>query len=503
MVFSQMKKGVYIAIKLFLIFITLMVLSACSFTNSEQTLQTSDLQLLSVSTTDGTDDMTDTTETSAAKTPLSDSFAGYEYLYENERDRAWEEDAVYLSRLLLGEYPAKGHPLISDREFCIMKPGYYVDLDSFYSEERGIRFIDEIRLLISRIPELSDTEILYEMQRIIAGLSDMHSFLTLPITERFTFTAEPFYTDDGVELYAVRLPTEYRDALYARLTAINGVPIEQVLERLSVYISRESDAGMMAYLIGTIYFNGLLYRKEALQVIGVVGTEEDSAQFEFVTKQGEHITAELSAVTTKEQAQIDMAFGDWFSSDNFSYEHMMYTYYWYRFDKASKTVYLRFNRISEMLDYPVKDFFRDLGNDISGQSANTIIIDLRFNPGGAIPNFDLVEAVLQLEIENSYVLIDGASNSGAVLLASELRQSVPNTLLIGQPAGQPPNFYADATRFSLPNSQCTIAISDAWYEYWPDYEYDVLMPDITVYQTLENYKQGIDTALEYVRKTDE
>ena len=35
----------------------------------------------------------------------------------------------------------------------------------------------------------------------------------------------------------------------------------------------------------------------------------------------------------------------------------------------------------------------------------------------------------------------------------------------------------------------------AGYDFWHDYEYEVLMPDITVYQTIEDYANGIDSVL--------
>ena len=35
-------------------------------------------------------------------------------------------------------------------------------------------------------------------------------------------------------------------------------------------------------------------------------------------------------------------------------------------------------------------------------------------------------------------------------------------------------------------------------KFWLDYEYETLLPDITIYQILEYYKNGIDKVLETV-----
>ena len=425
-------------------------------------------------------------------------FENYEYKHSDPRDLKWERDVVYLAKAFLGVYPAEGHPLLADKESRVYYTGGIMKMESYYNAELRIRFTEQILDLIDNIPILSDTDILYEMQRIIAELSDAHSSLGIPVVESFAVTVEPFYTDAGVQLHAVRLPVEYSDCLYAQLVSINGVSIDEVISSMSKYISTENEYRMM-FLLTNLIYNGLLYEKGSLQAIDVVGDQDDTAVFEFITGDGEHIFAELLAVTPEEYRQIDKVMGDWYSSEQFSFSHFSSTYYWYDFEETNGTLYIRFNYEFEMTDYRYSAFIADFKNAVSGHAAEKLIVDLRFNPGGNMQvSQDFVDAFTDMDFEEIYILIDGGSCSNAVVLAAELRQKLPNALLVGVPAGQPANFFAAPKELTLPNSGYAFTVSDMWYEYWTGYPYDALMPDITIYQTLEDYTNGVDTVLEAV-----
>ena len=128
----------------------------------------------------------------AATEPEKLPFEDYEYLYTEERDRAWEEDVVFLAKAFLGEYPMRGHPLLVDKEVQVWKPQNRIDFQNFYQEYMRDTFVKDLESLISQIPALTDIEIVYEMQRIIGKLSDVHSHMYLPVADVFVFMVEPF-----------------------------------------------------------------------------------------------------------------------------------------------------------------------------------------------------------------------------------------------------------------------------------------------------------------------
>ena len=439
------------------------------------------------------------TETMEVTEPEDNPFVNYTYRYTDDRDRAWEEDVVYLARIALGLTPYNGHPLLIKEEAQVWKMDNFVDFQCFYREDLRNDFITGMEQLILDIPALSDIEILYEMERVVAQLSDLHSYVYLPPSEIFVIMTEPFYSEEGMQLRVVRLPAEYKDALYGQLISINGIPIDEVLERVGQYISHEWEYGKMYYMTNMIP-TGMIIRKEALQIAGIVGEEDTSAEFGILTEEGTQILAEIPVVDGSGYKETEKVMGDWYSSDRFSYDRYMDINYFFRYEKENEMMYIRFNREAEVTDYRYRDFFAEIKDELAEGTCEKIVVDLRFNGGGyTTPLANLIGILTQAEVPQVYILIDPASYSGAVTLAVELRQKVPNSLIVGTPAGQSPNFFA-GRNYTLPNSGNIFLISSVCYSYWPDYTYETLMPDIIVYQTLDDYKNGIDTVLEYVKR---
>ena len=95
-----------------------------------------------------------------------------------------------------------------------------------------------------------------------------------------------------------------------------------------------------------------------------------------------------------------------------------------------------------------------------------------------------------------YVLIDHTSSRVSVAIASLIKRFVDGAELVGSPAGKAPFSTHSATLYELPNlgSMFFFSINEG-DDYWPGYENEVLMPDTTIYQTAEDYKNGVDSVL--------
>ena len=70
---------------------------------------------------------------------------------------------------------------------------------------------------------------------------------------------------------------------------------------------------------------------------------------------------------------------------------------------------------------------------------------------------------------------------------------------MGAPGGQPTNFYACSYTYNMPNSGHTFTMSDRWMLTDPEDNAPALMPDVVVYQTLEDMLNGRDTVWEYIK----
>ena len=138
-----------------------------------------------------------------------------------------------------------------------------------------------------RIPELCDTDICYEALRIIALLEDPHARVGTASDDFLPVCFEPLGNEADVLLCAVRVPEGYAHILGGKLTAINGMPIEEIVEKLTDYTPHQNEYWPLHK--STKRYNGsfsVLTQKAALHVIGVVDSDADSVEFAFETETG-------------------------------------------------------------------------------------------------------------------------------------------------------------------------------------------------------------------------
>lgn len=427
-------------------------------------------------------------------------FDDYTYQYEDPRDLDWEKDVVYLAQLYLGEKPVKGHPYLVDRDFSVCDLNSRITTRRFYKPELREAFIAEIFALIDRIPELSDTQITFELQRIVALLQDAHSSVWGSYqTEYFPFTVEPLSHLGKVDYYAVMLPKEHEDLILARLDAINGVPLDEIIRKLSAYVSTENSY-WAAYKVTSIYQADFLADKAALQTIGVMEPEADSAVFQFTTLSDETVEIELEALSLEsgEYHAAEAVSYVRFATASFSDYYLGDCSYWYTYLEDDDALYLRFYEMLEEEEYRLDAFMLDVRetlNDVGG--AEKVIIDLRYNPGGYHYVVNTLLAYLQeFGIEKTYVLINEGSCSAAVVFSSLVRKHIDGVMILGTPAGQPPNFFADQNQCTLLKHDITCSISYEFLEGDPEFTGAALVPDVFVYQKLKDYIDGKDTVLQ-------
>lgn len=72
-----------------------------------------------------------------------------------------------------------------------------------------------------------------------------------------------------------------------------------------------------------------------------------------------------------------------------------------------------------------------------------------------------------------------------------------NVKLIGMKSAQPTSFFS-GVQVRFRNCGWNYGFSKYFGYFWPGNEDDALTPDITVYQTLEDYQKGIDSVINYI-----
>lgn len=427
--------------------------------------------------------------------PFDGTTLDYEYWYEEGRDRDWEEDVLYLAETYL-----RLEPQLTEETLVYRSEGRNFYTDEFFNSELRESFIDEIGLLIPQISELSDIEILYELERIIAALDDVHSQVVLPIGNRFPINFVEMYVDDGVSLYVVTAPATEETLLWGKLESINDIPTDEILMRLGNYLTAETTYFKLQYYTSYAF----IVWQDALAAIGVIERGASTAEFKVSFNDRTVVSAELSVCSAFEEDP------QWTDMRMSAMGGLMYEnsdqYYWEKYIPEKNMVYVKINQNRERSDLSYTSFWSEIMHAINNASEPPkVVFDLRGNPGGQYPSrgFDNFMASLNwAEKDGVYVIINNSVCSAAVRVAAQLRQKVEDTLLVGLPAGQPPNAFGGIAYYTLPNSGNSFTVSGSAFMSWPDYEGETLMPDIEVRPTIEDYKQGIDTILEAILTMD-
>lgn len=430
----------------------------------------------------------------------ADSLDDYEFIYDDERDRAWEEDVIFLAQTVLGKHPK----VFEDVHWVKYSKDWssgYLPVNIYYDVVLRNELIDQIRELISKIPEISDRAIQYELMRIVALLDDAHSSIYWAKGDRFPISLKVLYVGGDAGIYVVEAPEEYSDLLYTRLVCVNSIPVKEIVYDLMDYVSSENE-----YLSATEVIDqrsgSFLMWIDSLCAVGVMEEGERTAELSFLDANGEDITLTMDAVTIDEFKEMDMASGVFTSEAYLDCEDKVQSYYWYTRMEDENTYYLRITQFRDNEAYPFTTFFNDIMLQLYDvEKPQKVIIDLRGNGGGKVlwqMTNDFFGRLDGANTDGIYILLDELSCSASVIMSCQIKQGVEDVVIVGTPAGQPPDFFTGQAYETLPNSGLGFQISACYAVTWKDYEYDALMPDVTVYQTLEDYQLGVDTVLKYV-----
>ncbi|MCR5428697.1 MAG: hypothetical protein K6F16_06865 [Lachnospiraceae bacterium] len=442
--------------------------------------------------------------------PYKGDGSKYEYIMTDERDRAWEEDIVYFADRFLDK--DSGHSRLIERgceigDLIGSSDGaeYWITdrYESLLDVEMREEFIARINSLLLSIPEKSDYELKYECAEAAAILHDNNSFVpfySAPENDMFfPLELKDFYTKGNPEAYIVSAPEGMENLLLCRLDAINGISFSDILERYSGLISHES----MTWPQFCFFYCGssrLQLSYEMLCYLGVLDGEK-TAIFSLTDENGAVREIELSCVKDDESlAMVDYQ-QPTESDESISAELSRLNAgeaAQYCFLEDGKTVYIR-------VLYWTAETYKTATEAIwaaeKAGNVQKVILDMRGNAGGASGGADLIRHIHALETEGGkYILTDGGLRSESIFIAVCLRRAGDDVLLVGAPAGEPANgMFFESVPFSTPNKNLKPYISShTLMNNWPGNDDPALRPDITVYQTLEDYKNGVDTVLKYI-----
>lgn len=389
------------------------------------------------------------------------------------------------------------------------------DLDFLVAEARRLHagperparsraFRDAAGRLRERIPELSEREIIIELQRLVASLGDGHSVVygirwgedpgsrrALPVV---------FYLfDDG--LHVVDAAPGHRELVGSRVLRLGEKTPEDVLDALAPYVNRDNEMtlawlGVRFFMCFPDYLRAagatsadgsvrLTVRLPAGGEAGADGTVRtvtlSPARYEFPRKLRPPPRLKASRVPLWLQ-RVDAN-------------------YWMRHMPDRGALYFQFNQVRDKEEESIAEFAGRLQEELTETGARSLVVDVRHNNGGNNGLLrPLIRTMIHWEVSDPdhriYVLTGRNTFSAAQNFVNRLERWT-DAVFVGEPSASRPNFTGESTNVVLPYSRLWVSISSRyWQDSDPGDERRWIWPQMPVRYTAEDYFAGRDPVLE-------
>lgn len=367
------------------------------------------------------------------------------------------------------------------------------------------QFNSAIKRLDERIPQLARHQIIVEMARIVAMVSDGHTNIAPTRDPKIHFRAYPlklYFFKDGLFVRAAH--RDYKDLVGARVIKIGNASVDQAYSAVRELIGRDNEMG--ARFFAPFYF----VMPEVLHALGLIADVERAS---FVLEiQGQQKAIELKPLGEIEMAPADtdvswITKSDWIDArDNDKAAEPLWlrdprNKFWFEYLPQSRTLYVQLNQIGNK-EETLAAFSQRVFEFVESNPVERLALDLRLNRGG---NGYFNRAVVRNLIKSTkidqrgklFTIIGRSTWSAAQFLVNEM-EKYTNTLFVGEPTGSKLNHYGDSRRIYLPNSGITVRVSSLW---WQEDERDTrqwVAPQIAADLTFEDYRMNVDPALKAI-----
>jgi Peptidase family S41 len=359
------------------------------------------------------------------------------------------------------------------------------------------RFRTEVNALALRAPTISRNELLVGVLRLIALLGPRNGHTGL-------FPGDSSHTRP-LHLYPIRLyhfadglfvvDAEDRALVRSRLVAIEGAPVERVLELVGVLTPSDNPwntRGMAPHYLLTA---------EVLDGLGVIdGT--GPADFTFEQPGGQRMDVELAAVEGPEYAAAfaDPHHGHYPSSlpraSKPLYLAGSHRPLWSRTLAGGRAVYVGYNSVVR----PLTDVVARIDRLARSPRTRRVIVDVRLNGGGDNTTYGELTTLFASRAVNRrgrlYLLTGRATFSAAANFAAEIDRDT-RALVVGEPTGGGVETYGDTSAVRLDTAGWVVYVAREYHERkrGPNDRRLAVEPDIRVDVTSAQYFAGRDPVL--------
>ncbi|WP_108807515.1 S41 family peptidase [Aquimarina spinulae] len=363
-------------------------------------------------------------------------------------------------------------------------------------------FDTQVETLYNDIPNLQEHEIIVGLSRLVSLFKYGHTYISFH-QKPFEFSQFPFNLyefNDGIYIQGTH--KNYPEAVGAKVIAVEGKPILEVLKAIEPTVEVENSQYFKAYGINNIRYPEVLHAQKITKTLQNTITLT-------LEKGGKVFTQSFTALAKGETVPTHRGYvhqkDNWLDARDQSttplyLEHLDKVYF-SEYLAKEKAMYVRHSRIADEAEESTKDFYARVFNEIETNDTEKLIIDLRLNGGGNnYLNKDVIKGLIKSEKINKigklFVIIGKRTFSACQNLVNEM-DNYTNVIFVGEPTAENVNFWGDNRPVRLPNSAINISLSYLWWQDKPALENaDWIAPSVPVTMSFDEYANNQDPVLE-------
>jgi hypothetical protein len=380
------------------------------------------------------------------------------------------------------------------RELAEKHPNLFFRMDSAF-------FFHEMRKVAAEAPGKSRFYIAVKLQQILAKMGDAHTLVNyhFDVDKSLILPIESYWFKDGI--YITQTDREYETLLGKKLSAINGIPLQVIIDSLSTLLVHDSPSQVKYHVPRMLTWSQLLsffgfsdIKNVNIHVINEAGEEE---------KVSIHLPASLGEMLKIEGEILPLGWQDpkaYFREQYFEKDKIYYVQYnrcW------SREVEEDYGSGATALFMPsFKEFHKQVFQVLRKKEVDKLIFDLRFNSGGHPDQGSEFVADLhksRIKGKGQFFLFVGRKTQAEAMINALDFMRGADVVVVGEESGGRPNHFGEVKRFVLPESGLIVSHSSSYFRLLEG-DPDSLVPDVEASISFQQYLQGVDPALEAVRK---
>jgi hypothetical protein len=413
-----------------------------------------------------------------------------------ERTEKWKEDLDYLVKRLE-----------------IMHPNLYANV----SKEDFRAFTDDIR---NRIPEMSDAEVVFCIQELVALVRDGHTDIAVkntPNNELFKkMHGYPIWLvqlGDGLTVWAA--DEMYSNIVGQRVIRLGNVSAEDAMKRVRRIVPADNISRVWSMCPVRLSIAEALEYLEITDDAGSVTllvTTDEGGEREVTIEAQPVMQSTLRMALVEFGGMEEMRKGLAFIVGKTTNPVPLYMTkadkkYWCTYLPDHKALYLNIREMNHMKEEPFGEFCNRMFAEFDEKKAELLIIDIRDNFGGnhiELPLFKGILARPHIDRHDRLFLIIGRDTFSAAQHLTTVLTQFTNITVVGEPTAGKPNHYGAVRTFELPNYGLPMQSSIVYHQDATPWEFSITTkPHVFVYPTSEDYKTNNDPCLERIFSFDE